>query len=70
MSYNANDFNTHSALMIAVKERIKELEKLIEKENRPGYKQEMLDAKIHNEKILVGLITQTMGMTPPTIEMH
>lgn len=63
-------FSMHTALMMSVKERIKEIEEQIQIAQTFTHKQTLMEAKVHNEKILIGLIASTMSMTPPSKEFH
>lgn len=64
------EFNMHTALMMSVKERIRELELALEETTSFRTKESLRDAKEHNERLLVNLIACTMNMTPPTSELH
>ena len=66
------NFRVHSALIIQVKERIRELELVLENDHLLGFKmrKEVLEAKAHNQKILVGLMFNTLEMEPPTKSIH
>lgn len=64
------EFNMHTALMMSVKERIRELELALEEATSFRTKESLQEAKEHNEKLLVNLIACTISMTPPTRELH
>jgi len=66
------NYRIHSALLIQVKDRIKELEMILENESLLGFKmrKEILDAKTHNQKILLCLLDTSLTMDPPTKSQH
>jgi len=63
-------FNFHAALMMSVKERIKEIEDKIATTQNWQIKSGLMEARDHNNRLLIGLISSTINMSPPSNEFH
>jgi hypothetical protein len=63
-------FNTNAALMMSIKARIKEIEDMINDEKNYSRKHDLIEAKVHNEKILISLISTTMTFEPISPRHH